>query len=287
MTITLRLFCAFIFGLVLLSPDLNAQSAWLPPTDGSSVSVEVYRLDRPSTLNNFNGTIIFLSARLRKSSGLTYVIEVPAVRSDKRFSPVSPTPQKAQTAVGNPYLGISFAKNQSSSFTLDAGIRLPLAPNGKPTARVVGLESDFDRWEAFGPDLFSMRVLFGGKWSGSTSPLITKWIKVGGTVIGPTNNQDSDLLIDFQAGLRFIEDNLNFNTAIIGRTLLTQSGLSFMERSEFILGFDASLTFGSIRPGLHIRVPLTDNGLFDLGRRLSSVIGANLTYLFGGNNRAK
>lgn len=260
-----------------------AQSTWLPPTDNSLVSVEVYKPKRPVGSIDANGTVIFLTALLRKPSGLTFVFEMPIAHSNE-LDLVSIGRRNSQTAVGNPYFGISFRGNQSATTTLDVGIRFPLASDDQVFARSIGMETDFDRWEAFLPDQFTLRTLIGGFWSKEDSPH-AGWIKGGGTLLVANEIRDLEFLADFRAGLWFNGNKVAYGFTLIGRTLLTERGLSLSERNELLLGFGFNINLGPFKPGVHAHVPLTDNGLFRLGQRLSSVIGANVTLLLGSNNQ--
>jgi len=294
MTITLRLISALTICSLLFGANLNAQSAWLPPSDGNSITVEAYRLNQPSFifLDLFssssripNGTALFITARFQQRAGLTFLLEIPVARSDENtFFNIVRVQQNSQTAIGNPYLGLSLKGNKSLSVTLDAGFRLPFAPKGMAIARTRGIEADFDRWEAFATEQVSARVLIGGRWTGSEISFTT-WIKSGGTLLVPNSSTDTEFLFDYQVGLWFTAEKAAFGSTFIGRTLLTESGPSFTKRSEFLMGFGANLTIGSLRPGVNIRFPLSDNGLFFLGSSVDAIYGANITYLFGGNDK--
>lgn len=61
--------------------------------------------------------------------------------------------------------------------------------------------------------------------------------------------------------------------------MLSEDNLSFSERSEFQLGLDANTTFGNVRPGVHLHLPLGDDGLFSTGQAVSFVFGLNVTLL--------
>jgi hypothetical protein len=73
---------AAAFGLVLLAAPgtLMSQSLWLPPTDGSSVTIEVLKPDwYYSYATKFTSSVWFLSGQYRVSSELTLSIELPVI----------------------------------------------------------------------------------------------------------------------------------------------------------------------------------------------------------------
>ncbi len=69
------------FGLVLLAAPgkLMSQSLWLPPTDESSLTIEVLKPDRYTDGPPFTSSVWFLSGQYRISSRLTAVIELPVI----------------------------------------------------------------------------------------------------------------------------------------------------------------------------------------------------------------
>lgn len=277
MTITLRLFSSFISCSFLFGANLNAQSAWLPPNDGNSVSIEVYRLDNSSRSLDINGTALFVNARYQAKAGVAVLFELPIAHSEaflqSNFFFFSS--ESAQTTYGNPYLGVSFGKNESFETTLDIGLRLPLAPNNDLLARIVGSKSDFDRSEAFVSKLWSLQAQVGRRWSASNN-LIEGWFKGGTTLLIPTGRSDVELVLDYKTAVWFSKDNFIFGPTFVGRTLLTNTRKNVFDNSEFWIGLGANATFGSFQPGLNLRFPLRD-------KLLNAVYGINGTFLFGRN----
>lgn len=282
MIVKLRLIAAFIACPVILGTNILAQSAWLPPTDRSSLSVEIYRLDRPTFRDN--GTAMFITAQIIKASGLTFVLDLPIARSDE-ITPLgqSGLVQYSQSVIGNPYFGIFHKGNSPIAITYEAGIRIPMKYADKGFARDIGIRADFDRLEAFTADIISLRAMIGGYWSKDDNPR-TGWIKGGGTLLISSEGGSEDLLIDLQSGLWYMGDVVIYGFNLNGRALVTGRDMSLSERFELLFGFGFMVNLGSFRPAVHGRYQISESELFNLGNNQNAVFGFSLSMFFGGDD---
>jgi len=97
----------------------------------------------------------------------------------------------------------------------------------------------------------------------------------------PTDNGDTEVFADVVGQIWFQGDQFLFGATLTGRSLLTESGLNLTERSEIQLGFGVNRTFGNVRPGFHVHIPVLDEGLILMGARVGAVFGVNISLLFG------
>lgn len=279
---SLRAFFAFL--LVIAVPSVGmSQSIWLPPSGRSSVSLEVLKADWAGNNNiTFVSSVWFMTGRYKTSSSLTIAGELPLSHID--FGSSGAFSPEASTAIGNPYLGITF-NPENSFFIGEAGVRVPIISAGAGDALVNGWVSEFDRWEAFIPDLLTVRVRLGGNIN-SNSKIFRARFLGGGTLWIPTESGSHEVFADAIGQFWFQESKFTFGTTLSARTLLTGPSGDFIERSEFQLGFSANGTFGNVRPGFHFHIPLADEGLLGVGQVVDAVFGINITLFFGlpGNN---
>lgn len=270
---------AFAVILLIAVPSVGmSQSIWLPSSEGNSVSLEVFKADWAGDNNvTFASSAWFLTGRYQASPSIAIVGELPLSHFDSKsvgaFNP------EAENAIGNPYLGILF-NPENSGLIGEAGVRVPITSDDKFGANLIGWFSEFDRWEAFIPDLLTVRGRLGGKVISSSGNIHARFLG-GGTFWIPTEGGDPELFADVVGQIWFQEDQFMFGATFSGRSLLTVQGPSFTERSEFQFGFGASGTFGNVRPGFHVHIPLGGDGLIGVGEVVDAVFGVNITLLFG------
>jgi hypothetical protein len=239
-----------LLGMLSISSPAAAQSNWLYPTTGQSVSLEAYRLSFHG-LHSFLSMTWFLSAKTSTSfKGVSAVMEWPFTNWDWDGD------SKAQNFFGNPYIGIEYATRGSSPVG-GGGIRFPVAPDDKCTAYEFAAATCFDRIEAFMPDVFTIYASGGYRYVFDEyhsiqllgGPVIMNWTEGG---------VDSELFFDYKGEYWARTDILSFGVGFTGRILLTESDLDFDERTWHQLGFASSVAFGQFRPGFHMRIPLDE-----------------------------
>ena len=112
----------------------------------------------------FISSAIFVSGRFSISENIMFVGELPiahAKRKDVKI--VDPSTGQtlfeqsfdAKNIMGSPYVGLELHKAGSNSF-FEIGALLPVAQDDKGNASEFGVAADFDRFEAFVPDLTTL-----------------------------------------------------------------------------------------------------------------------------------
>ena len=176
-----------------------------------------------------------------------------------------------ETIIGNPYVGLEFRKPGSSVFT-EIGGRIPVTPDDKFSASSIGGSADFDRLEAFASDLLAItgKINYHNK---NASNLVIR-LRGGPTVWIPTDEGDTELLLDYSAQVGYEGQQVSVIGGLTGRLIVTEEDLDFGERTFHHLGASASLNLGTVSPGIHFRIPIDE----DLSDSIDSVLGLNLVF---------
>ena len=260
--------------------ELTAQPIWLDQTQPRSIALEVLKPNQPRKDNTtFLSSTLFLSLRLGISNNLVFVGELPFAYVKQDFD--NNVPGNSDTQIGNPYVGLELAREDSPLF-FEFGARIPLVASDD-LATFFGQLTDADRLEAFAPDVTTLlaainfqnvfppkqiflRARAGALLSLSTGQGVEELLNIG---------DDSELffLLSGQAG--YDGKCLFLGAGLTGRLVLTQEG-NIGRRTFLQLGANARFKLGRFRPGLHFRLPLED----DLKEVLDFVGGVSLSYNF-------
>lgn len=242
---------------------LLAQAPWTERGDRPSVALEVQKPSFATEGFSFATGAAFLSARV-PVGGVVLLGEMPVA-----FGSISDV---SSTVIGNPYLGLEIRGTEWSG---EGGIRLPTANvSGDDDFAVgVGVYSDFDRLEAFGEDLTSIRaaVRFDRRQPGGFG--------FGGTlapaVLIPKEG-DADLFVGYAVRASYAASGASVGAEFSGRLLATESDLNFGERTVHQLALGMGVDLGPWRPGAYFRLPLDH----DLTDTLNYVFGLTLALRF-------
>lgn len=279
---TLHSMQAIAIATLLLLATASAalsQSIWLPPSKGNSVSLEAFKADwaGDNAIVTLTSSVWFLTGRYQANTTITFIGELPLSHFNlKSVGSISPD---AENVIGNPYLGI-LVEPENSWVTGEFGVRLPSTKDNKPDASVNGWYSEFDRWEAFIPDLLTIRARLGARLISASGKIQARFLG-GGALWVPTERGDPEVFGDALGQVWLQGNKFTVGVTLSARTLLTQSGRNFKERSEFQLGFGATGFYGKIMPGLHVHFPLSNDGMIRVGQAVDAVFGANITFLLG------
>ena len=255
-------------AVTCLQSGLSAQSLWMDQTSDRAIFVEFLKPEFEGADNaDFLTSDIFLSGRFP----ITSVVAVEAEMPFSRYGTDDGAVERSQSAIGNPYLG---ARIRGSALTTRVGVRLPVASGDDGTALTSGRLTDYDRFEAFLPDVFSVNASFAGPTQLSESFVLN----MGG---GPalllftedTGGDDSEIYAQYFLVPQYNGQMVTVKAGVTGRALMTESDLNFGERSSHQVGMAAALNYGTVRPGLHLRIPLDE----DLSEDIDYVLGVNAT----------
>lgn len=263
----------FVVVTLIAPAVLQSQPIWLDQTEPRSIALEVYKPKKENT--EFLSSTIFLSLRLGISNNLVFVGELPFAYAGLKNVDVS------DTQVGNPYLGLELAREDSPLF-FEFGARLPLVSSSN-LATTLGQLTDADRMEAFTTDVTSLLAALNFQNVFPPKQIFLRarvgaslWLSTGDG--GPaliTGGEDSELFFLLSGQVGYDGRCLFLGAGLTGRIVLTNEG-DFGRRSFLQLGANARFKLGRFRPGLHFRLPLED----DLKEVLDFVGGVSLGYNF-------
>lgn len=178
--------------------------------------------------------------------------------------------------IGNPFLGV--ATRASSSFIGEFGVRPPIASVSSPErfiAASVGVLGDFADFEAYGEDLLTIRATAGYHFLSPQHYGLRMAVRPA--LVAPTGGAggDAELFLDYGLQGGYETERASVGMVFSGRAILTESG-SIGERTVHELGIGGTMTFGRLRPGALIRLPLDA----DLSNALNYSLGLRLEYTF-------
>ncbi len=137
----------------------------------------------------------------------------------------------------------------------------------------VGVLGDFADFEAYGEDLLTIRATAGYHFLSPQHYGLRMAVRPA--LVAPTNGGDSELFLDYGIQGGYETERASVGMVFSGRAILTEPG-SVGERTVHELGIGGTMTFGRLRPGALIRLPLDA----DLSNALNYSLGLRLEYTF-------
>jgi hypothetical protein len=251
-----------------MAPVASGQSLWTDQSGDRAVSVELMRPEFSGKDHaDFMTSVMYLSGRFSIGQNAAAEIELPYAR----YGYSSDYGDHSESGVGNPYIGVRVNGEQITS---RVGVRIPVASTGDGDALSVGIISDYDRFEAFLPDVASLtasiarpsRLSDQVTLSFGAGPVLTVYTK-------DTQGDQVELFAQYFLLSAWEGAKVQVKAGFTGRALITEGNLSFADRSIHQFGIQAGLNSGTFRPGVHFRLPI-DN---DLGDAIDYVAGLNFT----------
>jgi hypothetical protein len=263
---------AALLATATCASTAHAQSIWLDRTHAKTLHLELAKPQLDFVDDGFFTFAGFLSARLPLGQGIAFVGELPmatmSVDEGLLFG------EEASTMVGNPYLGVE-TREVGSGGWFEFGLRPPLASEDE-FALFAGLTADVDRWEAFIPNAFFVRA--AAHWRDDPrDDGIGADLRVAPSVWIPEEDADTELFATYGAQVLLHSPQARGGAGLSGRWLVTEDDGDFGERSTHQLDIAADFLRGSVRPGLIVRIPLDDDGVF-FGTA-ESVIGVTVNFV--------
>lgn len=271
--------CILVAATIVTGNRAAAQSIWMPPTPAPNFRIEVYKPNYDFDGAKFLTTAWFFSWTVSPTPNTALYIEIPFSHYDEEsfFGTF-----ESEKLIGNPYVGVIF-EPEGSSVIGELGFRLPIASADNVSAAINGAIADFSRWEAFLTDVATIRARIGTRLKADSKGTVTVRLMGGMNLLVASGlGVDSEIMADADAGLWYQGPVTTLGATLSVKALMTEDNLDFSERSEFQLGLNASARFGQLEPGIHIHLPLSDDGALSLGNYVSSIIGVSLTAHLGG-----
>jgi hypothetical protein len=257
--------------ILLTGMSATAQTSWLQIRDFNRIQVDVSKVSADLTVDQtLLSTFWFASGNFALSEQTSILFDLPFANFD-----VDVDGFDAETMFGNPFIGVEIGRRYNGGYALIGG-RVPLAPEDKFYASLLGAYGHIDRFEAFLPDVVSFTGNGGFKKEFDNG---AGYNAMGGlNLMMPTEgNGDSELYLNYKFEFRFRSEKAGFAGGVHGRYLITESDLDFGERTVHLVGLKADYVAGNVIPGIHFYFPF-DKDLSDI---INTVIGINVTFNLG------
>jgi hypothetical protein len=251
-------------------PDhMSAQSIWTDRGSRDLVAVEFlkpnFEGDSPTT---FMTSALFLTGRFSLKDNLALIGEFPFSHYGYEDRDVS------ETGFGNPYIGLEFWGEGSHAF-YELGIRIPTASEEKGSSAIVGFLSDYDRFEAFVPEMLSIPFKANYGWKDPVNNFVYR-IRGGPVITIPTDGGDTEAYLDYGFLLGWEDEQFGLTGGFTGRAFISEDDLSLGERTIHQVGFQAKLILDHVCPGVHLQIPL-DEDFLDI---LDLIVGLHVSFRF-------
>jgi hypothetical protein len=264
---------AALFAVVILLHPVpsTGQSIWTDQQVRNGLSLEILKPSFEESEGLTLATSVnYLSGRFGISEGSVIEAEIPI----SHWGYSSDFGSDSQTSVGNPYLGLLFSGK--SVFLGRIGLRLPLASEDSYAATSMGVITDYDRLEAFLPNVVTVAGSFGTQ-HGSPGKFGFNW-GLGPVVLISTEDVDEqvEVLTQYRLGATYGTDVFSIGGGFTGKGLITEPDLSFDERTVHQFTLVATAHFAGVHPGMYMRFPIDD----DL-EALNFTLGLNVMIAIG------
>lgn len=286
----LKLLPLLILGFFFLDKLASAQSIWIDRSADRAIWLEIQKPDFTDEYlgggffseplqTTFTTAALFLSARWRVSGPLVLRAELPfinvGIKDQYYIDPLGDTIQVeggSENQFGNPFIGLEVGA-PGSPLTGEFGVRFPIVDDQHLFSSGFGVFGDYDRFEAFFPDIMTFTAIANYQYRGPTGLLLR--LRSGPAFMVVTEGGgDPELFADYSAQAGYQGSRVTVLAGLTGRALVTESDLSFGERTIHQLGLSASYATGRFIPGILFRVPMDD----DLSEILDFVFGINVGY---------
>ena len=248
---------ALALASVVGSSQLPAQQYWPDRGDGTVVRADFLKPFFKEDGYQFLSGAVFFSGSGPIGKSLRIEADVPLFRAGVS---VPGLPAESSLRLGNPYVGLRI-HSPGRPLSGYLGVRVPLASD--PTnfagslAMDVGALSDFDRFEAFLPKVFTVRT--GVELRSVSSGGILVGAKLGPSLLVSTeggSGDDAELFADYGVQGGYEGRAVRATVGLTGRLLATEDGGSFGDRTEHVVTGVVELRRGPVRPSVLIRMPL-------------------------------
>jgi hypothetical protein len=242
---------------------------------GENSTIEVEYLHPFLKDNSYlsSADIVTLSSRIRAGSAAALVFELPwvsgALSVDESLASFFGQSTR-ESQIGNPYLGLEMG-SMSSIFFGEVGVRIPLMSEHAAASAIAGINGDFDRFEAYSPQIFQI----GGALN--LKPALGAGfhcrLRLGPSFDFSTRSGGgSETLINYGVLLSYESEKVDAGAGVVGRASTTSSSNQSVEQLEGSLRFHID----HVHPAVQLRAPLD----VDLQTVFDLELGLNLAFDF-------
>jgi hypothetical protein len=243
---------------LLVTRSAQSQTYWHDETAKAAVRLDLIKPFLKGEGSQFLSGALFLSGSTRIGKTLRFEAELPIARAGVD---AGSGPSASAMRLGNPYLGLT-VQRAGKPVAFQFGIRLPTT--GDPVTSIddfansVGILADFDRFEAFSPKVLTARAA-----------IEVRHVSPGGLLLGAklgpslfvdtrtgTSGDTQELFADYGVRVGYEGTGVLATVGFTGRGVITESDLSFGERTVHQLTGAVELRQRRVRPSGLLRIPL-------------------------------
>ncbi|GEM_PF-3132918 len=270
------LIVALIIILTTMGKDIRANGGLLEEYNQSEISLHFNKASFSEENDlSFASSVITLRGQAKLPSGFFIIGELPLSNYDDNIGG-----EGTGFLIGNPYLGFRYERQGSSPvFTLGFRPALISEESEDYGAILIGAYTDFEKFEAFFPEVTTIYLSGGYKYSSPAG--ITLRASIGSTLLNQGDPYDDELLADGRLEFFYEQNRLLVGFGIGTRVWLTEQGLDFGERNLQSFKFSLGYSFNRIIPSLHFAAPLDDDDLIGVKENINYVWGIDLKVALG------
>ncbi len=259
----------FLF-ITSLSINLFAQNYYMRQKSGTWFAGEVNFPKMEDYYDYASGWNANLMLKLRMSDGISLLAELPIAHGnvdDKYFM------KGNETGIGNIFIGLQ-TTTKTEGLTFELGIRLPTSDEDKGIAYLPSIISDFEKYSAFSPSVWSASILSTyqfGIYNGFYGSAV-----LGPTILIPRKDEsgDTELIGNYILGAGYKNERFDVSARLVGFMILSESDLDFDERTFHHAVLSASILFDRLEPGVSLRLPMDEFSMHKF------IFGISLGYRF-------
>ncbi len=254
--------------LALTVVRVNAQRPWIEPDSARTIGLEVTKGFFKSNAGiDFASFLVTAQGRYPVSDKVALTAAIP-------FARVSGANTPAQTAFGNPWLGIEMVGQPG--IVVEAGIRPGIAKEADGNTLALGFIEDFDRYEAWTADVTSIRAAVHIGPKSEQGQFISGYL--GGTVSMASDGGGAGYLANYGIRAGWRTGGTLVSAALTGRANLSHLtvGGGLNERTMHQVGFIVERVSGRVRPIGSIRTFLDENARLTI----SAIVTAGISIVF-------
>jgi hypothetical protein len=246
------------FAIVILLAQTTIvfpQPIFFNDSPAPSIALELQKPNYDEDLD-ISGLGFFVNLHARLSNRTKLLVEFPYFHYEEN----TPFGDFSQSSIGNIFVGIKTGGLTGDTY-FEGGLRLPTADEDNGGALFTGVLSEIPRMEAFIPDYFIMKGLFGYQTPSERG--MTGRVKIGPSLwfyTGDIESVDShELFLHYSAHAWYKSEKVNFGGGLSGIFVFTEDDLSFDGPTEPMIDLGLSFNLDQVEPGLQLRLPLSDD----------------------------
>lgn len=261
--------------IALLANSASSQRLWLPAVATRNIGMDVVKgfyKSNPYGSIDFASFTVDLQGRFPLNDKVALTAAIPFSRVGETTTVGSESASKSESAFGNPWLGIEAVAG--ADVVIEFGIRPGVASDEKIAASSLGILNDFDRFEAWLPNTSSGRVIAHIGRIPDQGPFVTGVL--GATYAIPGSGGHKTLFGSYGVRAGIMGSGILGSVTFTGHANISESDMSFDERTVHQVAFNLEATRGKFRPSGSIRTYLDEDARESLKAILT--LGASIVF---------